>query len=74
MAQLLVEQGPELYFTSEEMEKTRGDVSQARFAELCGWTQQYQCQLEMPRMKHRLTDMVKDGLARAGVKIQQVTC
>lgn len=61
----------ELYFWGFELAEARESLglSQAEFAEKCGWTQQYQSQLELPGIKHRLSLEKREVLMNVGISI-----
>jgi hypothetical protein len=60
------------YFTGQAMQRLREEMgykTQGEFADACGWTQQYQSQIELPGIRHEVTAFVRAGLKKAGVEI-----
>lgn len=71
MANLEVHFKEEMYFWGIDLVKAREalNLSQAEFAEKCGWTQQHQSQLELPGIEHKLDSEKKEALTKIGIHI-----
>lgn len=61
----------ELCFWGIELTRARESLglSQAEFAERCGWTQQQQSKLEQPGIEHKLDFDKREALAKVGIRI-----
>lgn len=56
-------------FEGTDLTKAREELglTEEEFANKCGWSQQYQSQLEIPGIKHRLSFKRRLHLAKGGI-------
>ncbi len=62
----------EFYFSGEAMTATREDkdMTQEEFAAKCGWSRQYQQQLELPGISHHVTDKIFTAFKAMGIVVE----